>query len=177
MHDFDIMRLITPILEILLFRFNVRGRLAKPTVFGALPHLTEICLKEREPEDNLTELLGLVYVAGVLSGLFPSADLKIDPCIPTDDYEAITQLVEDEVFGSNLGCLLFVTDGGTFGTGFSGMMAGDVVCILNGSNVPHILRPTQVEGQYLLIGECYGGGLMEGQAMDMGLQEQTFTLV
>jgi hypothetical protein len=168
MYDADIMRLITSILEILLFDFKSGLN---------LPHSTRTLLNKRKPKDTLLEFLGPVYVAGMLSGLCPLANLGIDTCIPTDDYEAIAQRVEDKILESNYGCLLFVTDGGMFGTGFSGMMAGDVVCILFGSNVPHILRPTQVEGQYLLVGECYVKELMEGQAMDMGLQEQTFTLV
>lgn len=63
------------------------------------------------------------------------------------------------------------------GTGLPGVMAGDIVCILFGFDVPYILRPTEIEGEYLLIGECYVEELMEGKGMEMGLQEQRLTLV
>ena len=72
---------------------------------------------------------------------------------------------------------MFVTESGMIGTGLPGTMAGDVVCILFGGSVPYILRPTDIEGQYLLIGECYVEELMEGEAMEMDLREQKFTLV
>jgi hypothetical protein len=51
------------------------------------------------------------------------------------------------------------------------------VCVIFGSDIPYVLRPTETEGQYLLIGECYAKELMGGEAMEMGLQEQKFTLV
>ena len=134
-------------------------------------------LSRSEPGYALRELIGPVYLAREFNGLCPMAEWGIDCRIPADDHECIANLTSDRIFNDSKGCCLFVTAGGMLGSGFPGIMAGDVVCILFGSNVPHILRPTQVEGQYLLIGECYVKDLMEGQAMDMGLQEQTFTLV
>jgi hypothetical protein len=63
------------------------------------------------------------------------------------------------------------------GTGLPGMMAGDLVCILFGRDVPYVLQPTEVEGQYLLIGKCYIESLMQGEAIDTELRDQKFTLV
>jgi hypothetical protein len=45
------------------------------------------------------------------------------------------------------------------------MQVGDIVCVLFGGKMPFILRPW---GQrYLLAGECYVHGLMDGEAMGM----------
>ena len=40
----------------------------------------------------------------------------------------------------------------------------DLVCIIMGCDVPLILRP--VENHFVLIGDCYVEGIMEGEAMD-----------
>jgi hypothetical protein len=50
------------------------------------------------------------------------------------------------------------------------MEAGDVVCVLYGAKVPFVLRPSN--GHYLLVGECYTHGLMNGEAIDMVGQEE-----
>jgi hypothetical protein len=49
-----------------------------------------------------------------------------------------------------------------------------VVCVLYGGQTPFILRP-KVE-RYQFIGECYVHGIMEGEALDLGLDEATFAL-
>jgi hypothetical protein len=59
------------------------------------------------------------------------------------------------------------------------MKEGDVVCVLYGGKMPFVLRPW---GHYfLLVGECYVHGLMNGEAMDMlerkDLAEEVFDLV
>lgn len=40
---------------------------------------------------------------------------------------------------------------------------GDIVVILHGCDVPFVVRPTQVEGYYRLVGECYVHGVMNGE--------------
>jgi hypothetical protein len=40
----------------------------------------------------------------------------------------------------------------------------DLVCVIMGCDVPLILRP--VENHFVLIGDCYVEGIMEGEAMD-----------
>ncbi|OTB05566.1 hypothetical protein M426DRAFT_319828 [Hypoxylon sp. CI-4A] len=51
------------------------------------------------------------------------------------------------------------------------MEEGDIVCVLFGGKMPFCLRPVG-EQRYLLVGECYVHGLMEGEAMDMMTREQ-----
>jgi hypothetical protein len=54
---------------------------------------------------------------------------------------------------------------------------GDVVCVLNGGNVPFLLRPVD-DGCYRLVGECYVHELMDGKTTrDEAFVEQRFLIV
>ena len=64
----------------------------------------------------------------------------------------------------------FVTDSGAIGMGPGTMQPGDLVVILFGASSPFVLRPTDNNGQYSLVGECYLDGIMEGQRIEQ-LQE------
>ncbi|KAH7304739.1 heterokaryon incompatibility protein-domain-containing protein [Stachybotrys elegans] len=63
-----------------------------------------------------------------------------------------------------------ITQGGYYVLGPAALEAGDVVCVLFGCKVPFCLRP--VGKGYLLVGECYVHGLMNGEAMDMLAQDK-----
>ncbi|KAJ3548372.1 hypothetical protein NM208_g1031 [Fusarium decemcellulare] len=55
---------------------------------------------------------------------------------------------------------------------------GDTVVILNGADVPFVLRKKD-DGRYLLVGECYMHGIMNGEALDTSnfkSEETIFTL-
>ena len=56
---------------------------------------------------------------------------------------------------------------------------GDVVCVLFGGKLPFCLRP--LGDRYLLVGECYVHGLMNGEAIEMmsrkELAEEVFEIV
>jgi hypothetical protein len=72
----------------------------------------------------------------------------------------------------------FVTEQGYMGLSFPETRVGDRVCVFPGLEVPFIVRP---DGDYyLLVGEAYVQGLMDGEAMqdlDAGLVLlQTFEL-
>lgn len=60
---------------------------------------------------------------------------------------------------------LFLTANASLGLGPHGMRGGDVVCVLSGGEVPFVLRP-MAGGYFVLVGECYVGGLMEGEAIE-----------
>ncbi|KAL6835587.1 HET domain-containing protein [Trichoderma sp. SZMC 28015] len=57
------------------------------------------------------------------------------------------------------------TESGFYVLGPAVMEKGDVVCVLFGGKLPFCLRP--IANQYILVGECYTYGLMEGEALDM----------
>ena len=54
----------------------------------------------------------------------------------------------------------------------------DVVCVLRGAHVPHLLRPVEAkEGQWRLVGECYVASLMGGEAAALGAEDEYFLIV
>lgn len=54
---------------------------------------------------------------------------------------------------------------------------GDAVCVLNGGNVPFLLRAAE-DGCFSLVGECYVHDLMLGEALrDAALEERTFVII
>jgi hypothetical protein len=50
------------------------------------------------------------------------------------------------------------------GLASSETLSGDKVCIINGGQLPFILG--EEDGHYLLMGECYIHGIMDGEAVD-----------
>ena len=71
------------------------------------------------------------------------------------------------------------TRGGYYVLGPGVMEVGDIICVLFGGKLPFCLRP---RGEYyLLVGECYVYGLMEGEAIRMAdqqeLSEKVFEIV
>ncbi|GKT41673.1 heterokaryon incompatibility protein 6, OR allele [Colletotrichum spaethianum] len=53
---------------------------------------------------------------------------------------------------------------------------GDVVCVLLGSEVPFVIRPTR-QGMYELIGEAYVSGIMDGEALSAGMYDEVYVLL
>jgi hypothetical protein len=49
---------------------------------------------------------------------------------------------------------------------------GDLICVLLGCDLPLILRKT--EGHYLVIGECFVLGLMDGDALQDIVDKKVF---
>ncbi|EXJ61332.1 uncharacterized protein A1O5_11890 [Cladophialophora psammophila CBS 110553] len=72
------------------------------------------------------------------------------------------------------------TEKGRFGLGPLIAAPGDVCCILFGATVPFILRRTQREGYFKLVGEAYLHGLMRGEALSLSTasspEEQTLII-
>lgn len=66
---------------------------------------------------------------------------------------------------------------GRYALGPKVMEKGDVVCVLFGGKMPFLLRPWN-DGKFLLVGECYVHGLMQGEAIEMlgreRIAEETF---
>lgn len=68
-----------------------------------------------------------------------------------------------------------VTSTGYYVLGPDAVQFGDVVVVLYGGKTPFLLR--RDGSHWLLIGECYVHGLMNGEALDMnGLEEETFSI-
>ena len=58
-----------------------------------------------------------------------------------------------------------ITQQGYLGLGPRCMQSGDVVCLFSGGTTPFIIRRGD-EGKYLLVGEAYVHGMMEGEMME-----------
>ncbi|TEY70248.1 hypothetical protein BOTCAL_0108g00030 [Botryotinia calthae] len=81
---------------------------------------------------------------------------------------------------------MFETDSGYLGMGQEGMKVGDEVCLFYGGQTPYIIREVtdyQNKGlseplrhEYVLVGDCYVDGWMDGEAMEMG-EEKQFVLI
>ena len=72
---------------------------------------------------------------------------------------------------------LFISVSGHMGLCPEATEPEDVICILFGADVPFVLRPLQ-NGNFLLVGECYIDGFMDGEALlkpisDSGLGDVT----
>ncbi|OCL02173.1 hypothetical protein AOQ84DRAFT_382945 [Glonium stellatum] len=61
----------------------------------------------------------------------------------------------------------FVTKNGYFGIGPSSTQIGDFAVILLGGRVPYLLRHVNGNG-YVLVGECYVYGIMDGELLSSG---------
>ncbi|KAK3377474.1 heterokaryon incompatibility protein-domain-containing protein [Podospora didyma] len=73
------------------------------------------------------------------------------------------------------------TERGFYVLGPKVLAEGDVVCVLWGGKLAFCLRPLETSGKFLLVGECYVHGFMNGQAAELAqrgeLVEQEFELV
>lgn len=99
---------------------------------------------------------------------------KSDPAIEWDILGALETNCLDHTFCvTSKGLLALIPD-------FAAV--GDVICVLYGSKLPHILRPVHDEDDvYQVMGACFVHGFMDGKALewrDQGkVNEQTFHLV
>ncbi|KAG6118132.1 hypothetical protein E4U14_007178 [Claviceps sp. LM454 group G7] len=47
---------------------------------------------------------------------------------------------------------------------------GDLIVVMHGCDVPYVIRHTQEQGYYQLVGEAYVHGVMNGEAMEQGVE-------
>lgn len=76
--------------------------------------------------------------------------------------------------------LLFNTRDGRFGFSSKGVQAGDLLCVLNGSPTPHVVRKTddrEGEERYVFVGDAYVHGLMHGEVDSLGIAERELVFV
>ncbi|PVH71043.1 HET-domain-containing protein [Cadophora sp. DSE1049] len=118
-------------------------------------------------------------------GVVPNGDLSGLEARLTQHPELFRDYVEimqSEVFWELGSCQMLigdpeysrrfcVTDEGKIGIVPRNARVGDIVVVLHGAQVPFIVRPKTetMELQFELIGECYVRGLMDGEALELGL--------
>ncbi|KAE9368056.1 HET-domain-containing protein [Stipitochalara longipes BDJ] len=69
----------------------------------------------------------------------------------------------------------FISKKGYIGLAPASAIPGDIVCVIFGAIVPYILRRVSDKG-FELVGEAYVHGIMDGEAIEIGLQEEEFCL-
>jgi hypothetical protein len=60
---------------------------------------------------------------------------------------------------------LFVTENGHLGIRPAAIQDGDIVCILFGGSVPYVLRATDTDGLYRVVGS-YVHNIMQGELIE-----------
>ncbi|KAK0117365.1 hypothetical protein ONS96_013195 [Cadophora gregata f. sp. sojae] len=71
--------------------------------------------------------------------------------------------IETAVNSRAEGWRMFTTENSRMGQGLRSTQNGDTICVLDGGELPYIIREVG-SGQYRFIGSCYVHGLMEGEA-------------
>ncbi|KAE9377280.1 HET-domain-containing protein [Stipitochalara longipes BDJ] len=162
------------------YKFNVANLArAHAFVFGLIHNVHVEHDTEEDIRRNLAEF-GLPVSSpdiqfGILKTFFSQCDIGPDEIEsisarigipgPSELFEeelsiALTQLSRD--LRANAHLRLFETDGGYLGLAPGKAAEGDLVCILNGCNMPVLLR--KHGNSYIHIGICLVLGLMDGEA-------------
>jgi hypothetical protein len=79
------------------------------------------------------------------------------------DEDGMMHLFNETINSSLKSRAFFITESGYMGLGPLGIDTGDMVCILRGCNVPFLIR--NENNHYILVGECFVWGLMDGEAV------------
>jgi hypothetical protein len=70
---------------------------------------------------------------------------------------------------------LMTSRDGRIGMAPQNAMKGDLICILWGCNIPLLLRRSEHVDQFVVVGECFLDGCMEGEALEQSeILERTF---
>ncbi len=97
------------------------------------------------------------------NGVVNGADIP-QLCLILGPHMENYDLFRKAYMAKSQGRRFFTTLGGYMGIGPPGMRPGDLICVLLGGNVPWVVR--QEGHEYILIGECYVHGNMDGEFME-----------
>lgn len=108
---------------------------------------------------NMPSLPGQTYSPRRKKGFFTLDSLRSrKPAKTLDDLRiSFTAALKNRRFA--------VTESGYFGLVPRGTVHGDQVCVLEGINVPFVLREAEGDDNFELVGECYVHGIMQGEVM------------
>ncbi|MCJ1438051.1 hypothetical protein MMC27_007438 [Xylographa pallens] len=98
------------------------------------------------------DIMKYLYKSSRIDGVSPEIEAQV---------ESEQHSVRDAITG---GRRLFISEAGHMGLCPESTEPADVICIIFGADVPFVLRPLQ-NGHFLLVGECYVDGFMDGQAI------------
>ncbi|KAK4508517.1 hypothetical protein PRZ48_002256 [Zasmidium cellare] len=127
----------------------------------------QIALREKTSYHDIPRLRWLQQQAVYLVNMFGESDIVADDVrqlAAEADQDAPEQWSRSASAASKNRSFA-ITSRGYYVLGPKSMRRGDVICVLFGGKVPFCLRP--IGTRYLLVGECYVHGLMDGEAMTM----------
>jgi len=75
----------------------------------------------------------------------------------------------------NFGRRPFLSENGYVGVGPAQMQTGDIAVVILGADLPYILRPVD-KGRFVLIGDTYVHGAMDGEIIGKGSAAETFEI-
>lgn len=136
-------------------------------------------LPQRTKDRMVKKTVGAAWLINYAPDLAHKAGLLLNRKLDPESWRSVAEDLDVWLKGKSSGTRLFTTDNAfaILGTGPEGLHVGDVVVVLFGGNTPYVLRGVGNQGHYKLIGECYVSGIMHGEALDMGLEEQEFVII
>ena len=170
-------------------QFNTSGQYLNGEdcyVFACMQTLSNGCVqiasREKMPYHEIPKSRWLEQEAMYLVKALGQSDV-VAPDLRQSAEEAESKHVEEQwsrsANGASKNRIFAKTNKGYYVLGPKVMQPGDVVCVLFGGKVPFCLRP--LGDRYLLVGECYVHGLMNGEAVKMmnrqELLEEVFEIV
>ncbi|KAI1773963.1 heterokaryon incompatibility protein-domain-containing protein [Hypoxylon cercidicola] len=124
---------------------------------------------------NIQENWSDSFWRGLLGGLVLKDEFFLEHEAQQEDIALAKEFVRTgeinevcfSIFGNMCHRSMFITKAGLLGFGANSISVGDQVWVLNGGNVPFILRPSSgnpVPGSHHMIGSSYVDGIMKGEA-------------
>ena len=77
---------------------------------------------------------------------------------------------------ANIGQRAIRTRCGRYGNAYHTVQAGDLICVFEGANAPFVLRRNSLDCVYKFVGDAWVSGLMNGEALELGLMEEEFLI-
>lgn len=114
------------------------------------------------------ENMDKAFLHTVVGDCCPGLGIQRGFACPVDWADNITprEPIYDRIQEFTARCLFAVTDNGMMGIAPNVSLTGDSVFVLLGGFVLYILRVRE-DGRYMLIGEAYFHGMMDGEAMNL----------
>jgi len=108
-------------------------------------------------------------VDAALQKHFSEARAYLDKARPT------FALFQDALNSYSVPRTFFSTRGGNIGQAPPNVKPGDIVCLFLGGDTPFILRPIDNDS-FTFVGHCYVRGIMDGEALGLGLPGEEFAI-
>ncbi|KAI3319142.1 heterokaryon incompatibility protein-domain-containing protein [Xylariaceae sp. AK1471] len=140
---------------------------------------TEYTHVDTKMHSHLMDLLSSGYERKINAGELSSEELEkkaIKRWFKAHDHKRYADVARS-IFKASGHRALYVTEKGFIGLAPWNVKIGDVIAVLDGGKTPFLLQDIPTSGRFKLVGETYVHGIMGGEALDMGLQVQIFTLV